>query len=303
MSPRIVIIGDTTRAEFGAIVDFVSSLAGSQSFSTTNAALSDPHLSRADLIVALESHPDEYSLVEIESLFAASPVARVVCCYGQWSESAGRTRKIWPVALRVQAVAAVARLEREWGLITGSDSEFRLPATGNREETFAANHAVLGMNVRKPEAPARDACESSLAGASGFLSAESWKRLPPLPNPLPRGGGEGTKTMTVRVISPDVEYRAMLIDLMRGVGWAVDNDHADAAIWDADPWHVGRAADVRALAETAVVIAVSGWITPQMEAELFGAGARVVVPKLGDQMQLVDAVCEVIASSQATANL
>jgi maltooligosyltrehalose trehalohydrolase len=49
--------------------------------------------------------------------------------------------------------------------------------------------------VRKPEALARNETSTGLASASGSHATTSAavKRSPPLPNPLPRSGGEGTK--------------------------------------------------------------------------------------------------------------
>jgi hypothetical protein len=96
--------------------------------------------------------------------------------------------------------------------------------------------------------------------------------------------------MTIRVISPDADYRAMLVDLLRGVGWSVDNDHVGVAIWDVDPWDGGRVEELHRLAATQPVIAVSGWITPEVEAEMLGAGARAVAPKLGDQGMIIEMI-------------
>lgn len=200
-----------------------------------------------DLIVVLESHPDEYFKGDIDALFAAAPIARTVCCAGAWSESAGRTRKQWPLALRVPAISAIACLEREWELLNNWPASDVLPPTGSREGWFAAHHpAIPAMNHHF-----------------------------------------GTR---VQLISPDAAYRQMLADVFATVRMTMVEDEqssADIVICDIDPWHGRRIEAVRGFCAAGPVIAVSGWVTPDEEAELLNAGIAAVVPKLGDLHRLL----------------
>lgn len=148
---RVLLIGDADRAEMQPIVNWlrdrtsVETLRRQSSIAATAGDGWHP-----DLIVVLESHPDEYSLGDIHILFASEPLARIVCCAGAWSESAGRTRKLWPLALRVSATSAIPRLECEWELLQDQQTTNYLPPTGSREEWFAAHHPELGAQANPP---------------------------------------------------------------------------------------------------------------------------------------------------------
>jgi len=253
MTVRTLLIGAAERAEFAPILAWRETRIEPphrHSCLTIAAAVKLLRTQPVDLIIVLESQPDEYLPADIDALFAAAPLGRIVCCAGVWSESAGRTRRMWPVALCVPAIAAVARLEREYRLLTEPKLDFWLPPTGDRLESFAANHPAIA----------------------------------PRANPSP---------MTVRIISPDADYRAMLTDLLRlsNVTVATANEvTVDAILWDADPWSSSRSTEVATLSGTAPVIALSGWITPEMEVELLNMGVQTVLPKLADHNRLLDAL-------------
>jgi hypothetical protein len=101
-----------------------------------------------DLIVTIQSWPDEYSRDEIEQLNRLAPLARCVVCYGAWCESDGRTRDLWPLAVRIPIRQAQLRLQTEWGLLLGTQSQM-LPMSASREEIFGADHPNLRF-AQKP---------------------------------------------------------------------------------------------------------------------------------------------------------
>lgn len=143
---QVLLLGDADRWEMQPVVAWLTARTASLHRASSIADVSDNR--QFDLIVVLESHPDEFTAVNIDWLVAASPLARIVCCAGGWSESAGRTRKIWPLALRVPVTAAIARLEQEWNLLTHANLSLPLLATGSREEWFATHHRELERESR-----------------------------------------------------------------------------------------------------------------------------------------------------------
>jgi len=89
----------------------------------------------ADLIVICQSWSDEFTASEVAGLLAAAPLARVLCVYGRWCDSDGRTRRHWPLAVRVPVADFARRLKHEITvLMTGTAP---LPWTATRTELFA----------------------------------------------------------------------------------------------------------------------------------------------------------------------
>jgi hypothetical protein len=86
----------------------------------------------ADLVVVCQHWPDEYTAAEVRSLLAAFPLARLVCCYGSWCSSDGRTRDVWPLAVRVPAEWAARRIDLELEVLAGT--RWPLPLTASRDE-------------------------------------------------------------------------------------------------------------------------------------------------------------------------
>jgi hypothetical protein len=90
----------------------------------------------ADLIVVCQSWSDEYTAGEVAALLSAAPVARLLCVYGRWCDSDGRTRHVWPLAVRAPAAEFEGRLQREINVLRGTEPP--LPLTATRTEIFAA---------------------------------------------------------------------------------------------------------------------------------------------------------------------
>lgn len=144
MPLQILIIGEQNPAEAPPLTDGIPRM-----FAPSN-VLHETDIPRAmrllqqthlipDLIVVIESHPDEYSRSDIDQLTVQAPLARWVVGYGDWSESAGRTRDIWPMAVRVPMPSIETRLQQEWDLLNGK-SVTPLPMSGSREEIFGADY-------------------------------------------------------------------------------------------------------------------------------------------------------------------
>jgi hypothetical protein len=90
----------------------------------------------ADLIVVCQSWSDEYTAGEVAALLSAAPLARILCVYGRWCDSDGRTRDVWPLAVRVPAAKFETRLLHELKVLAGTLPP--LPLTATRTEIFAA---------------------------------------------------------------------------------------------------------------------------------------------------------------------
>ena len=90
----------------------------------------------ADLIVVCQSWSDEYTPRDVAALLSAAPLARILCVYGRWCDSDGRTRDVWPLAVRVPAAEFETRLLHERNVLEGTLPP--LPLTASRTEIFAA---------------------------------------------------------------------------------------------------------------------------------------------------------------------
>ena len=87
-----------------------------------------------DLVIVCQLCSDEFTEADVRRLLGLFPLARFVCCYGPWCESDGRTRDIWPLAVRVPARFAADRVRRELEVIQGVRPP--LPLTASRDEIF-----------------------------------------------------------------------------------------------------------------------------------------------------------------------
>ena len=256
----LLTIGQVNRAEAKPLSEWLAAAlrpADQQHYSDLTSALRETSRTNSipDLIVIVQSWPDEFSPSEIASLFAFAPLARVVVAYGAWCESDGRNRHLWPLAVRVPLRSAAARIEREWRLLHEERGLEPLPLSASREEVFAADH-------------------------------------PPL--------AKTSSPQTVLVVSPDPSYRRYLNELLASVGHTVCSAVAPspdaqptAIFFDADPWDEARANQLRSLRQrhpTTNTIALMSLPHPKYEGAIIGLGAGTVLPKLGDQASIVNAM-------------
>jgi len=110
------------------------------------------HLERAapqpmDLVILIQSHPDEFPASTLGMLSQRAPLARWVVCAGQWCESEVRTRGIWPAAVRVPLTDAASRLDYEWAVLQGAVAD-PIPGTGSRDDLFLVDHPPVSEAVR-----------------------------------------------------------------------------------------------------------------------------------------------------------
>src|SRR5689334_14139382 len=118
MGVKALLLGDDHSDDFATIADFfrgwtnpalmqkTADLAGVRRLVATEGW-------HPDLIVVLQSWSDQFSEKDVYDLLSQCPLARIVCCFGPWCDSDGRTYSIWPLAVRVPVVAAAGRLLRE----------------------------------------------------------------------------------------------------------------------------------------------------------------------------------------------
>jgi hypothetical protein len=144
----VLVLGESDRAEMRSLVAWVKEQVSSANRWETSRDVTDIASLFAvdefpDLIVVLQSWPNEFSVSDVNQLLAFAPLARVVVCYGAWCESDGRNFNIWPPSIRVPVWAARSRIEREWRLIHEPTTQQALPWSASREETFAVDQPTI----------------------------------------------------------------------------------------------------------------------------------------------------------------
>ncbi len=142
MTPFTWILGRADRSEFAPTLSWLNEQTESTRtvrWPDIESALADRSGGIPDVVVVLQSHPDEFSSAEIARLLTRAPIARLVVVAGAWCEADGRRRDLWPPAVRVPAVWAIQRLQAEWSLLT-AEQGIPLPLTATRDERFAADH-------------------------------------------------------------------------------------------------------------------------------------------------------------------
>lgn len=144
----VAVIGRSHASEFRGLVRQIQNSPDMQitgQFETIqdalNAGLAE-HLS-ADIVIVLQAFSDEYSAADAGQLIGRMLFRRVLCCYGPWCLSDGRTHEIWPVAARVSVASASSTLEREVRNIrAGAGALLPMAAA---EEVFA-HRAIVGSD-------------------------------------------------------------------------------------------------------------------------------------------------------------
>ena len=141
MSLNIIILGEFARAEFAPVrqaIDALCPRARRQELSVAELARG---LDCADLWIVCQSWPDEFASSTVRRIIDASAASRLICAYGAWCASDGRTRDAWPPAVRVPVGEFHRRLAFELDVLAGRSVP--LPLTAARDEQFAARvHAA-----------------------------------------------------------------------------------------------------------------------------------------------------------------
>ncbi len=269
MSPQLMVTGDLARAEAAELQAWILQAIPQdnwQHFHTLADGLRilEKAIWIPDVVVFIQSWPDEYSRQEIDHLGRLAPLARWLVGYGSWCESDGRTRDIWPLAVRVPLRSAVTRLQREWqGLCEPSD--FPLLMSASREETFAADHPFI-----EPQAPASHVIVCSPDGEYRRYLVE-----------LLLLNGQAATTGEQYGASPS--SACILIQ------------EPPVILFDLDPWGEERRSalrDVQAVHLHARILGLMNLTSPEEIAQLREIGVDVIFPKLGDQQRILEQLQE-----------
>jgi len=145
-SPKLLVIGDVFSPTMIPLRIFVEQLVESGCDARFAAGIAEVLPGSADdgwfpeLVLVCQHGSDEYTTPDVHRLIGLYPLARLVCCYGPWCASDGRTRDIWPLAVRVPVDAAPDRIRRELDVLSGSRQP--LPLTASRDEIFLFDNAL-----------------------------------------------------------------------------------------------------------------------------------------------------------------
>lgn len=139
--PRVLLCGDPRTAEFQVARHDVSAIIPPETISqvTCLAELREWLADREhpDLLVIVQTWPDEFHFTDVLALPGFGPFSRVICCYGPWCVSDGRNRQDFPLAVRVPLEQFRSALGDEWQQLTKPDEVHSpLPWTAGRDEVF-----------------------------------------------------------------------------------------------------------------------------------------------------------------------
>lgn len=205
-----------------------------------------------DLVVILQSWPDEYSRDEIDQLSRLAPLARLVVCHGSWCESDGRTRDLWPIAVRIPLRSAETRLLHEWQLLNGGNV-VSLPMSASREEAFGMDHTKLDKVERL----------KSVCVWSPDVAYQQY-----LVELLSRTGHS--------IIQHSEEFESADV-------WLIDLDPWNLQVRQSIQ-------QIRARNPKAKLIGLMNLSAPELTQELLELGATHVLAKLGSQQRLLDSI-------------
>lgn len=264
--PNVLVIGDPRLGHFESIVRLVRRSVGDQAVriaadfsqleNVTAQADGEPRL-----IVILQTWPDQFSMTEANALIAKFPLARIVCCCGPWCDSDGRTRSIWPLAVRVSPATFAPRFEHELRIAEKAPLKPLLPAASPK----------LATRIGKPDQPLPLTASRSEIFEFDFDG-------PPT---------RFSSTITAAVLSPDRAWRVMLSTALANCGAQMlpeaAADRASVVLFDADPWNARRASQLaifRQAHPNTLLVACSGFPRPDLDAAMRESGADHVWFKL-----------------------
>jgi len=255
---QIVFLGDSESGDFRPIVEGVHERRPSADIrSAADIAglqeLLDGDRWFPDLVVVLQAWPDQFAESQVHALMVRCALARIACCYGPWCDSDGRTRSIWPPAVRVPLAAASSRLARELALLEDGESARGLPLTASGAEVFEFD------SVECAAAPHRKRSVAVMSADRAWKEMiEAAVRAIELPLHAPQSG-----------VPPE------------------------AVIFDVDPWDSERSVSlcaIRAADPGARILAAVGFPRSDLAIAVRDCGADDVWFKLAPLCELVDAV-------------
>jgi hypothetical protein len=264
----IVLVGESTTSEFDAVADELLSAIPDATFRVVRdlAQLSTDLQDEGvpDLIIFVLTWPDEFRFSELIALPWIGPLTQVLCVYGAWCVSDGRSRQDWPLALRIplehlsaEVLAAFARNANSGPVarVRGrADSTSTIPWTAGRDEVFAARYA--------------------------FDLPQSLVETAPVQT-----------TRRVRISSPDLAQAQFWRDLAILGAYQIQhqtNAPADLLLWDGDPFGSSRSnselletwANLTNDRSDTKIVVLTGFQTSAMVARYQSLGASAVISKL-----------------------
>ncbi len=275
LKPNVLLIGDPRLGQFESILRIVRQSVGDQALRMADDCTQLQRVAREadrppDLIVVLQVSPDQYSIADANQLISRFPLARLLCCYGPWCDSDGRTRAIWPLAVRVHPASFAARFAHELALLAG------IPL-GALSRTAASSKIATPARKRDQPLPLT-------ASRSEIFEFDFGRQ----PNRFP-------EALTVAIVSPDLRWREMLAAALaqRGANLTPDIKMAVVSVilFDADPWNARRASQLTTLRQRhpqAKLIICSGFPHAEFEMAARESGADNVWFKLEPLESLAD---------------
>jgi hypothetical protein len=268
---RIVLVGEPTTPDFDAVADELLTTVPDATFRVVRdlpqfvSELENEDV--PDLIIFVQTWPDEFRFSDLLALPWIGPLTQVLCVYGPWCVSDGRSRHDWPLALRVPLEHLGAEIlsgySRNLGRLEGPENPGpgkvgpppSIPWTAGRDEVFAARYA---------------SDDKSPAGqAKGRLISRR-----------------------VRIETFDLPQRQFWSELLTRAGYQLHDRTADVScdliLWDADPAG-GRRTNADLLeawsllkghSMTAKIVVMTGFLVPEMLARWQALGAAAVICKL-----------------------
>ncbi|MDB5340754.1 MAG: hypothetical protein JWN70_6373 [Planctomycetaceae bacterium] len=139
--PRVVLLGAAGSSEFSEVQRMLSVAVPEGALTQLRNVAELAELYRQgefpDLIIFVQTWSDEFPFRDVLALPGFGPLSRVLCCYGPWCVSDGRSRQDWPLALRVPLEHFGAALRAEMQQLTAPNrAEAPLPWTAGRDEIF-----------------------------------------------------------------------------------------------------------------------------------------------------------------------
>ena len=179
---NVVLVGPFADAEFAPLVERAASLTGPdqlRAYASVRSLIGSRRAAttedRVDLLIVLQSWPEQYTQAEALDLLDQLPLARLVVCYGPWCDSDGRTRSVWPHAVRVPLAQAAFRLQLEAAALRASHSP--LPLTANRDECFAHDYSRATDGSCRDHSVALKTDDPAIRDwLAGWICDQGWSR-------------------------------------------------------------------------------------------------------------------------------
>ncbi len=283
---RVVLCGDPGSAEFEAARRESAAVIPAEGLSQVrNLAELREWLGQhefPDLIVLVQTWSDEFHFAEMLSLPGIGPFSRLICCYGPWCISDGRSRLDFPLAVRVPLEDLRPALFREWEQLTAPHPDDSiLPWTAGRDEIFGDR--FVGWVSR----PVR-----MITDGHGESSHET--RI-------------ATECREIRVHSADRELSRLWRETLQRAGFPIamaEHQHnGQVVLWDIDVWSDSIADAWRGLRERfpeTQIVALTGFVVPDFIDRLHAAGAAKVLSKLLPLNVLVSQVRQLLGGPSCT---